>query len=140
MVSDPLGEYQTDLGILSEPPGVTIAGIRYALYVNTSAAQTGLGAQLWWGFITVPNAIAPGALDPSASQHADWMEYGQARTGPVSFFRAVGNDYSGRLEVKVSAKRKIRGPEDILVFAMRVVTTTGTWDFHLLSTTVLMLA
>ena len=123
--TDMFGNYNSELGILKHPPGITIVSIRYRLDVFAAAA---LFVGYTWGFIVADDDLPATGMDPLTDRHLDWMEWGAASVlvgpSPLPSSSLVGGGDDGFRTVR--SQRKMKEMRDALFFVIRSDSATTT--------------
>ena len=86
-LEDLLSDYRAEAGLVRNPPGMTVGGVRFSLYWEPSALPAA-GSQDEWsvGIIVAPDTLEAVDMDPGATSmgHLDWMYIRRFAWGNVS--------------------------------------------------------
>jgi len=104
---DLLSDFRTELGVLSNPPGLTIGGVLMDFTVTNTSARAADGDGVAIGLLVTSEETAADVQGPLTEPHIDWMWYqiigapGAADGDSISTFEARG----GAIQVK--SKRRM---------------------------------
>ena len=118
--ADLLADWQTDLGMLSNLPGMTVMSVRYMLSIRAvTAAATSVAVN--FGLQVGPASLDAIDVDPNVFLHQDWMLLMQMDVPDVALGntqRLVGLGDQGYAVVK--SRRKLQEIQDTLLLAYQV--------------------
>jgi len=119
-VADLMADWQTDLGMLANLPGMTVLGVRYMLSIRAvTAAATSISVN--WGLQVGDATLDAIDVDPNVYLHQDWMLLMQTQQPNLALgdtLNLVGNGDQGYAVVK--SKRKLQEIQDTLLFPYQV--------------------
>ena len=133
-----LGDWSSDAGLVNNPAGITVAGIKYRLFLGgATVAVTSI--RVTWGIQVNSVDIEGDDINPDTRQHLDWMEWGVFQGGfAANEWKAVhGNGDEGFRSVR--SKRKVNGLEQNLLLCINASSSPTNFGFHIAASTALLM-
>jgi hypothetical protein len=135
---DLLTDFRAELGVTSNPPGLTIGGVLLDFTVTNASGRAAAGDYLSFGLLVTSEEVPADVQGPITEPHVDWMWVqsigapGAAAGDSVSTFDAMGGP------VRVRSKRRMDeiGMRFYLVAQLSGLTT---FDFRGTISTLLLL-
>lgn len=104
---DLLSDFRAELGVTSNPPGLTIGGVLLDFVVTNTSARAADGDSFTFGLLVTSEETPADVQGPLSEPHVDWMWYqtigapGAADGDSFDTFRALGGP------IRVRSKRKM---------------------------------
>ena len=112
-----LGDYRAEAGLLKNPPGMTVGGIRGSYYWEPDALPAaGSQDEFSVGILVAPDTVEAVDIDPSGAsmQHLDWLWLDRRAWGNLS---AAGTPFSHQVTVRAQRKMEELNEDLFLAFA-----------------------